>query len=181
MSIFLRESEQAGIKACHGTPGYANLYWGMLNRVADHAAQPGQLHLETTSRYGWLRLVLDPQAAAAMSPEDAHLPAAARLSNGECLARNTRDRGRTVAAFSGAPDPLHAASHLHADRSSLVVVHNRERLPADRVEALALDGPGGACCRRLRTTPGALELEESVAGRACLVVRQGEQWSLTSK
>ena len=90
------------------------------------------------NRYSFFSMIFYLQSAEAITPEEIKLPLSARYTNGDCLARNSWETGKTILAFRGAPDKLYAPGHLHADLNSLILVHNKERLLAD---------PGHSCYR----------------------------------
>ncbi|MEN6405166.1 MAG: heparinase II/III family protein [Thermoguttaceae bacterium] len=89
--------------------------------------------------WGFLTLPLLVRAAKAISPAEAGLPLAAGFDNGNILIRDAWD-GRTVLAVQGGSGPLCGPGHLHGDRNSFVLAHNRQRLLVD---------PGHSCYRNL--------------------------------
>ncbi|MEN6559136.1 MAG: heparinase II/III family protein, partial [Thermoguttaceae bacterium] len=89
--------------------------------------------------WGFLTLPLLVAAAPAMSPAEAGLSLAAGFDNGNLLIRDAWD-GRTVLAVQGGSGPLYGPGHLHGDRNSFVLAHNRQRLLVD---------PGHSCYRNL--------------------------------
>lgn len=89
--------------------------------------------------FGFLSVILMPDAAPALSPEAAGLPLVAAFSGGDAFARDARD-GLTTLAVRTAAEPRHATAHLHGDVHSFILAHRRERLLID---------PGHSCYRNL--------------------------------
>lgn len=89
--------------------------------------------------FGFLTPVLLPQAAEALSPQDAGLPKTAAFSCGDMFARDAWD-GRTILAVHTSGDALNASAHQHCDLNSFILVHNQERMLVD---------PGHSCYRGL--------------------------------
>lgn len=89
--------------------------------------------------WGFFALPFVVRAATAISPAAAGLPLAAAFDNGNILVRDAWE-GRTVLAIQGGTQPLCGPGHLHGDRNSFILVHNRERLLVD---------PGHSCYRNL--------------------------------
>ena len=89
--------------------------------------------------YGFLTMILLPQAAEPIGPEEAGIQTLETFSCGNVIARNSLD-GKTVLATRTGGDPLNAVSHLHGDLNSFILSHNEERLLVD---------PGHSCYRNL--------------------------------
>ncbi len=89
--------------------------------------------------FGFLTPVLLPQAAAAISPQNADLPRTGAFSCGDMFTRDTWD-GRTILAVHTSGDAQCASAHQHRDLNSFILVHNQERMLVD---------PGHSCYRGL--------------------------------
>lgn len=89
--------------------------------------------------FGFLSVILLPDAAAALAPKAVDLPLVAAFSGGDAFARDDRD-GLTVLAVRTAAEPRHATAHLHGDIHSFILAHRSERLLID---------PGHSCYRNL--------------------------------
>ncbi len=83
------------------------------------------------NRYSFFTMVFYGHAADSKSPSELGLPIAARFDNGNYLARSSWEDSKTVLGFSGAPEPLMAPGHQHADVNSFMLAHNKERLLVD--------------------------------------------------
>ena len=89
--------------------------------------------------FGFLSIVLLPDAAPALSPVEAGLPTTAAFSGGDAFARDAWG-GLTILAARTASEPRHATAHIHGDINSFILVHRNERLLVD---------PGHSCYRNL--------------------------------
>lgn len=89
--------------------------------------------------FGFLSVLLLPQAVEAITPAEAGLPEVASFSCGDVLVRD-RWGGQTVLAIHGGGDPLRGPGHLHGDLNSFILAHREERLLCD---------PGHSCYRNL--------------------------------
>jgi hypothetical protein len=89
--------------------------------------------------FGFLSVILLPDAAEAISPVEARLPETAGFSGGDVFARDAWD-GLTTLAARTPSEPRHATAHIHGDINSFILVHRRERLLLD---------PGHSCYRNL--------------------------------
>lgn len=89
--------------------------------------------------FGFLSVVLLPDAAPALSPVEARLPMTAAFSGGDAFARDAWG-GLTTLAARTASEPRHATAHIHGDANSFILVHRDERLLVD---------PGHSCYRNL--------------------------------
>jgi len=89
--------------------------------------------------FGFLSIILLPDAAAPLSPVEAGLPETAAFSGGDVVVRDRWD-GQTILAARTASEPRHATAHIHGDINSFILVHRKERLLLD---------PGHSCYRNL--------------------------------
>jgi hypothetical protein len=89
--------------------------------------------------FGFLSVILLPDAAAAISPVQAALPETAAFSGGDVFARDAWN-GLTTLAARTASEPRHASAHIHGDINSFILVHRKERLLLD---------PGHSCYRNI--------------------------------
>jgi len=89
--------------------------------------------------FGFLTPVFLPQAAAAISPQDADFPRTGVFSCGDMFTRDAWN-GRTILAVHAPGDVLYASAHQHRDLNSFILVHNQERMLVD---------PGHSCYRGL--------------------------------
>lgn len=89
--------------------------------------------------FGFLSVILLPDAAAALSPAEAGLSETAAFSGGDVFARDAWN-GLTTLAARTASEPRHATAHIHGDINSFILVHRNERLLLD---------PGHSCYRNL--------------------------------
>jgi hypothetical protein len=89
--------------------------------------------------FGFLSVILLPDAAAPLSPTQAGLSVTAAFSGGDAFARDAWD-GLTTLAARTASEPRHATAHIHGDINSFILVHRRERLLLD---------PGHSCYRNI--------------------------------
>ncbi len=89
--------------------------------------------------FGFLSVILLPDAAAPLSPGEAGLSETAAFSGGDVVARDQWD-GQTILAARTASEPRHATAHIHGDINSFILVHRKERLLLD---------PGHSCYRNL--------------------------------
>jgi hypothetical protein len=80
--------------------------------------------------FGFLSVILLPNAAPALSPVEAGLPTTAAFSGGDAFARDAWD-GLTTLAARTASEPRHATAHIHGDTNSFILVHRNERLLVD--------------------------------------------------
>ncbi len=85
----------------------------------------------------FLSLLLYPQAAEPLSPEEAGLKTLQSFGCGETYVRSDW-QARTILAIKGEDEPLRARTHRHHDSGSFIVAHNRERILLD---------PGHSCYR----------------------------------
>jgi hypothetical protein len=92
------------------------------------------------NRYSFFSMIFYLQSTPSLAPEEIEMLLTKRYNNGDCLTRNSWEKGKTILAFKGAPDGLNAPGHLHADLNSLILVHNKERLLVD---------PGHSCYRNV--------------------------------
>jgi hypothetical protein len=92
--------------------------------------------------FGFLSVVLLPQAADALSPSSLGLPLLEAFDAGDVYARDAQPDagGRTVLAARTGGKALRSVAHLHGDQNSFILVHNNERLLVD---------PGHSCYRNL--------------------------------
>ncbi len=89
--------------------------------------------------FGFLSVILLPDAAAAISPMEAGMPETAAFSGGDVFARDSW-KGLTILAARTASEPRHATAHIHGDINSFILVHRKERLLVD---------PGHSCYRNI--------------------------------
>ncbi len=89
--------------------------------------------------FGFLSVVLLPNAVPALSPVEAGLSTTAGFSGGDAFARDAWG-GLTTLAARTASEPRHATAHIHGDINSFILVHRNERLLVD---------PGHSCYRNL--------------------------------
>ncbi len=89
--------------------------------------------------FGFLSVILLPDAAAAISPVEAGLPETTAFSGGDVFARDSWN-GLTTLAARTASEPRHATAHIHGDINSFILVHRKERLLLD---------PGHSCYRNI--------------------------------
>ena len=90
--------------------------------------------------FGFLSVLLAPQAASPVSAQEASLPLARAFSGGDAFLRNGWEDGSTVLAFRTASEPRHAVAHLHGDVNSIILSYGGERFLVD---------PGHACYRNI--------------------------------
>lgn len=89
--------------------------------------------------FGFLSVILLPDAAEALPPDAAGLPTMAAFSCGDVFVRDAWN-GITTLALRTPSEPRHATAHIHGDIHSFILVHRRERLLLD---------PGHSCYRNL--------------------------------
>jgi Heparinase II/III-like protein len=89
--------------------------------------------------FGFLTVILLPEAVEAITPKEAGLPATSAFSAGDVFARDAWD-GITTLSVRTASEPRHATAHIHGDINSFILVHRRERLLVD---------PGHSCYRNI--------------------------------
>lgn len=123
-------------------PADAALARWLFDTLYFPANEPGPHDLASfgfVNGFGFLSVIMLADAAAPISPADAHLPLTAAFSAGDAFARDHWN-GLTVLAARTASAPRHASAHLHGDINSFILVHRRERLLLD---------PGHSCYRNL--------------------------------
>lgn len=90
--------------------------------------------------FGFLSVILAPEAAAPVSAEDASLPLVRAFSGGDAFLRESWDDGKAVLAFRTSSEQRHAVAHLHGDVNSIILSYSGERFLVD---------PGHACYRNI--------------------------------
>ncbi|MBQ9548118.1 MAG: heparinase II/III family protein [Bacteroidales bacterium] len=87
--------------------------------------------------FGFLSVIMAAGRSAALSPEQAGLPATRAFSAGDAILRRSWD-DPLVVAFRMPAEPRHDSGHLHEDANSIQLIYGGERLLVD---------PGHSCYR----------------------------------
>ena len=87
--------------------------------------------------FGFLSVLMSAGRSAALSPDQAGLPATRAFSAGDAILRRSWN-DPLVVAFRMPAEPRHSVSHLHEDANSLQLIYGGERLLVD---------PGHSCYR----------------------------------
>jgi len=130
------------VRARKELPLQAGLASWLFNSLYFPANEPGPHDMASfgfINGFGFLSVIMLADAAPAISPTEAKLPAIAAFSGGDAFARDTWG-GLTILAARIPAEPRHATPHIHGDINSFVLTYNHERLLVD---------PGHTCYRNL--------------------------------
>lgn len=130
------------VRARHSHPemaGLARWLFDALYLPCNEALPTDRSSFGLINHYGFMTVVLLPQAAQALSPEEIGMAPLQTFECGNVIARNSLE-GRTILATRTGGVPLNSVCHTHGDFNSFILTHNRERIFAD---------PGQACFRNL--------------------------------
>lgn len=94
-----------------------------------------------TDFYGitYLGILMIPEMANPVSPEEAKLPTVKRFENGHILARDSWDGPRMQLAIAAGAQEMNLSGHKHPDQNSFLLTVGKERMLIDP----------GVCCYRL--------------------------------
>ena len=123
-------------------PRQAALASWLLKETYAHPEQ-GSDELATFGFYnhfGYHTVLMEPDRAAAMTPEQAGLGICETYENGQVILRDSWEQTKGVLAVQAGYEPLNTTSHRHQDNGAFQFIHGGERLIVD----------GGHCCYRLQ-------------------------------
>lgn len=123
-------------------PGQAGVAAWLFNRMYRPIEGPAVHDMASfgfINDFGFLSVLLAPDAAQALSPAGAGIAPVRAFSSGDAFARDAWD-GQTLLALRMPAERLHATGHLHCDANAIQLYFNGERMLAD---------PGHSCYRNI--------------------------------